>query len=418
MSREVMGLAPDEPVDLPEQTAVVAFRPATSLRSIAADSAAVAEQAADAVAGQARVEPGQGSVVPGSRTPHATETLPADPPAARPATGPAEPAADPDTAPADDDDAAAADAPPTDRQAGPTAAERARPAADLPVTRRRRPVVPARLAAPTPQDRRRAAALLAVLLVCGVIGWFAGDQWQTSQDRAEALGGVTASATVIDTRLDGGTDLRATAGLTVRVSNLGRQPFTLTGQEASFDAGEITQVTPRGLAIEAASYRTVVLDVSVVCASPRPLRLPPLQVRGADQVLRSVPVDGSAAALASLCEALTPRLHMVRLLAVGLDGPRLRLLIDSPTGRTTQLLGVSAGGVPLLAGATPSVLDAMGHTVWIDPPADCPPAWTRAGVPRALDLLVDAGGPVTITLDTGLAMPRWLLAGPCAAATR
>jgi hypothetical protein len=266
--------------------------------------------------------------------------------------------------------------------------------------------------------RRRAAALLAALVLGSGVGRLGSGVWDSTQDEQNTQRGPSAAAVVIDVRPSSGTAVRIGADLVVRISNLGRSLLTLNGAEASFDAGEITTVTPPGLQVPPGASAIAVLHSAIACGSPQPLRLPPVQLRGGDGVLRSVTVDGSAAALALVCELQPPAVHLIELMNTSVDGARLRLQVNSPTGRTTQVTGISAGGVPLSGRPIPGTVDALGRTIWLDPPTSCAQEWLLGGLPRTVDLRLDSGGDSTVTLDLGFALARWLRAGACSGAHR
>jgi hypothetical protein len=249
-------------------------------------------------------------------------------------------------------------------------------------------------------------------------GWLAGGAWNASEDQPATLRGPAAAAVVIGVRPSTDTAVRTGADLIVQISNLTTGPLVLAGAEASFDAAEVTAVTPQGLQITAGSTATAVLRAAISCGSPQPLRLPALSVRGSDRVLRPIEIDGSASALARVCNLQRPAVHLLQLVSAAPDGARLRLQVRSPTGRTTQVNAISAGGVALSGRPIPGAVDALGRTIWIDPPTSCPDAWLHSGLPRTLDLRVDAGGDATVTLDLGYAVARWLRAGVCSGQDR
>jgi hypothetical protein len=260
---------------------------------------------------------------------------------------------------------------------------------------------------------RRAAALLALLVLGTGTGWLGAGAWASTQDEQDTQRGPAAAAVVIDVRPSSGTAVRTGADVVVQINNLGRSLLTLNGAEASFDAGEITLVTPQGLQVPQGGSAMAVLHAAVACGSPQPLRLPALQLRGSDGLLRSVAVDGSAAALAVICELQPPAVHLLELVSVSPDGARLRLQVSSPTGRTTQVVAISAGGVALSGRPVPGTVDALERTIWLDQPKGCPAEWLLGGLPRTVDLRLDSGGDSTVSLDLGFAMARWLRAGAC-----
>jgi len=260
---------------------------------------------------------------------------------------------------------------------------------------------------------RRAATLLAALVIGAGSGWFGSGAWGSTQDERATQRGPAAAAVVIDVRPSSGTAVRTGADLIVQITNLGRSLLTLNGAEASFDAGEITSVTPVGLQVPPGSGAMAVVHAAIACGSPQPLRLPAVQLRGSDGVLRSIAVDGAAAALAQVCEQQPPAVRLLELVDTSVDGARLRLQVSSPTGRTTQVTGISARGVPLSGRPVPGTVDALGRTIWLDPPTTCPQEWLLGGLPRTVDLRLDSGGDSTVSLDVGFALAHWLRANAC-----
>jgi len=96
------------------------------------------------------------------------------------------------------------------------------------------------------------------------------------------------------------------------------------------------------------------------------------------------------------------------------DGDRLRIEVRSPSGRTTQVIGMWAGSVRITGRPMPATVDSANRTMWLDRPSRCPSEWVRGGLPRTIELDLDVGAPATVSVDTGFALPRWLRAGACA----
>jgi hypothetical protein len=267
--------------------------------------------------------------------------------------------------------------------------------------------------AAAPRGRRLAAAWIAALFLTAVLaGWSGEAAWQGT---ASPSIGVNAAATVLEARPSPTELIFPSADLWVRITNLGDGPLSFGGAQTSFDAGSIERISPARFTMPAGGEAIVAVHAIVACGSPQPLRLPPLSVRGADLVRHSVPIDGGAAALARVCSGERPALHLLQLVRASQDAERLRLVIHSPSGRTTILRAVSAGGVPLGGIGSPVVIEGYDRSVWLDPPAACAPSWSVGGLPRSLDLDVDAGGPSRISLATGAVLSSWLLAHACTA---
>lgn len=268
--------------------------------------------------------------------------------------------------------------------------------------------------------RRRhavAAGLTAVLLaICGASGWIAARLW-TDTPSSPVGDEPAAWAVVVDARLRGETGARLLVDVTVRLTNLGRAPMILTGAETTFDAGSVEAVVPDSVPVRPGEAVEVVARSAIACRSPLPLRLFPLQVRRADHTLVTVPISGATAALTAVCGAQDLDSAVLALTRVAPDGNRLALVLRSPTGRTTGVVGAHAGGVQL-TGRPFGAFDGNDRILWLDPPRTCPAPWLAGGLPRIVTLEIDAGGPATVDLDTGFALARWLRAGPCAGSRR
>src|SRR5207244_4282312 len=117
----------------------------------------------------------------------------------------------------------------------------------------------------------------------------------------------------------------------------------------------------------------------------------------------TVPVEGDGRALVQSCQAQEHDPRVLELVAVASDGARLRLVVRSPTGRTTLVTAVWAGSVQLGGRPLPATVDGIKSTIWLDLPHGCAPEWAHGGLPRDLDLDLDAGAPATITVPTGTA---------------
>jgi hypothetical protein len=166
--------------------------------------------------------------------------------------------------------------------------------------------------------------------------------------------------------------------------------------------------------VPARETRTAVLEVAVGCRSPLPLNLPPLQVRTPDGALMSVVADGAGQVLADLCSAGPDVDHLIHQVGVSRDGTRLKVAVTAASGRTTVLHAIHAGGVPIEVRPLPSTVDGGIRTLWLEPPADCPPTWQRTGLPEDLDVDVEVGANATVRIPVGYALAGWLLDGPCA----
>lgn len=261
--------------------------------------------------------------------------------------------------------------------------------------------------------RARGAVLAVVTALSALAGWAGSRGWAGSQDPDSLLGGPVAWAVVVDSRPRGGSSQRTLVDLVVRVTNLGRTPLSLNGAEASFDAGAIEAIGPDGASIAPGASIDAVALASIACRSPQPLRLYPLQVRRSDRSLRSVEIAGAAAALTRVCHAQGPDAQVLSLIRASEDGERLRVVVHSPTGRTTKVEGVHARGVAFTGRPLDGTFDARERVIWLDRPRTCPAEWLRTGLPRTLTFEVDPGGPATVTLDAGFALARWLRTAPC-----
>ena len=271
---------------------------------------------------------------------------------------------------------------------------------------------------PSPPPRRGLllVAALAALVVGTGLGWSATAAWDRTADGPEITASGVPTAVVTGVQTSIGVRGRTTLELIVRVANPGPEQLTVAGVRRSFTAGDIDVIETRDLVVPPRGEADAAVRATVACASPRPLRLPELLLRTPGRPDVGVPLVGDGRALVTACESQTGDPHVLDLVRTEPDGRRLRMVITSASGRTTVVNRISAGSVPLAGRPLPATVDAEERTVWLDPPAVCPPEWLADGLPRTVDLEVDAGAEATVTLDLRYALARWLRAGPCAKA--
>ena len=253
--------------------------------------------------------------------------------------------------------------------------------------------------------RRRSVAVVAAAAVVGAaVGWTGAGAWQDTPagDRVQAMSAVVVSSFPTDDAVQ-----RVEGDLRIRVTNIGEVAVDVVGSDASFDAGTITGIEGLPRRVDVGGAQVLTVHVSAACASPQPLRLAGLSVRGPDGVRRPLPVEGASDALARFCSADAEQ-PVIAVTRATEDGDRMRLDLTVPSGRTTSVVAVLAGSVPLRWSPVPMLLDGQGRTVWLTAPADCDPRWRATGLPVALDLVTDMGGAADLTLPVGLALPRWL----------
>jgi hypothetical protein len=268
-----------------------------------------------------------------------------------------------------------------------------------------------------PGHRTMIATLVVVTLLAGLAAWLGERAWGGTQDRDSSLDRPSAWAVVVDVRPLGGSGRKVAVDVVVRITNLIRTPVTVPGVEVSFDAGTIESIAPRGLTVAAGASADAVARATVDCGSPLSLGLYPLQVRRADRSLQSIEISGATAVLARICNAQVPDLRVLTLVGVSQDADRLRLVVRSPTGRTTTIRGLRARGVALTGRPLSGGFDGRERVLWVDRPRTCPAEWLSTGLPRTLTVEVDVGGPATVTLDVGYPLARWLRAAPCTGGT-
>jgi hypothetical protein len=279
-----------------------------------------------------------------------------------------------------------------------------------------------RRAEPLPQQhapprRRTTAALLVAGLVVGVgIGWLGNAWWAGTADDRPGRQGSALTATVTEVRATLPGDRRTALDLAVRISNLEGAPVVVTGADQSITAARVDAVVPSRVTVNAQGWADVVLRASVDCRSARPLALPALQVQRPGLGVDLVAVEGDGTPLVHACQSRPRGPRVLELVSVVVDvDTRLRVAFRSPTGRTAIVQGVLAGGVRLSGRPEPARVEADARTVWLTRPATCPPEWLHAGLPRTVDLELDAGTSATLTVDLGPPLIRWLQAGPCRA---
>lgn len=275
------------------------------------------------------------------------------------------------------------------------------------------PAGPASPSSPTRHRlRARVAVLVAALLVGGVVGWTGMGSWRAGDARAPTQTRQgTAVVTFSFATSAQGEGLRA--DLDVRVRNTGTEPMDVLGAQGSIRAAQVTSIEALPRTVPPGASTLLKVHVVALCGSPQPLVLPGLSVRGRDGVRRELPVQGGSAALTDVCETgPSPLLEVVSARA---DGPRFALTLTAGSGRSTRVLALRAGGVPLSGSPLPAGIDGRDRTVWLDPPSTCSPTWISADLPDTLDSDVDVGGPATVRLRVGPALPTWLLEQGCRA---
>jgi len=263
--------------------------------------------------------------------------------------------------------------------------------------------------------RRRTALLVALVCLAGGLGgWALAGAWSPATRAAEP---DAVTATVRDVVAEAGDRPVPTRGhLLVEVVNASAGTIVVTGHDVSYDAAQITGVVPRILEVPAAASRTLEVDVAVGCTGPAPLRSAPLRLRRMDGGIRPLPVNGASQALTTLCATAGGPQSPLVIHEAHPEGGRLALVMSAPSGRTTEVEAVRAGGVPLVT--TQATVAGASTTIWLEPPYDCPMAWRSTGIPQQVSLDVDVGGPASLTLQVGPALADWLLATSCPGGSR
>ena len=281
------------------------------------------------------------------------------------------------------------------------------------------PADPATRQGPVVRASRSRSVLVATLVALAAgtgLGWSATAAWNRTADGPEVTASGVPTAVVTGVQTSIGIRGRTTLELIVRLANPGPERLTLADVRRSFTAGDIDVIETEGLVVPPRGAADAALRATVACASPRPLRLPELLLRAPGRPDVGVPLVGDGRALVTACESQTGDPHVLDLVRTEPDGRGLRMVITSASGRTTLVNGISAGSVPLAGRPLPATVDAEERTVWLDAPATCPQEWLADGLPRTVELEVDAGAEATVTLDLRYALARWLRAGPCAKA--
>jgi len=316
--------------------------------------------------------------------------------------------------------------PDPDGAAGPSGSVPGRPP---PAVRRRTP-------RPAMSRRRRAAVVLVLAALSGAaFGWNGAGSWREAQEREVLLqsAGAAAAVVALDASvggLDAVDEARGvrSAALTVSILNLGGVPLQVSGRSDSLSAVRIRFVNPSGASVGPRARLTVRVVVEVACSSPQALRVPPLQITSPDGLVRDIPLDATAPALGDLC---TENINGTAALIEGaaartgtdvgdlVDDGRFRVSVRAPSGRTTRVVGVRAGGLELTGDPLPATVDGTARVLWLEQPRACDPSVSRSGLPRSLDVDVDggAGQTATVRVQIGDALARWLLDGPCGEVT-
>ncbi len=273
-----------------------------------------------------------------------------------------------------------------------------------------------------------AGVLLTVLiLAAGLVIGYAGQ----STVRIGASSHVSVSAGVIGS--SGGVSGSQPVGvrLQVGVINSGDARVRVAGTWRNTSATAVQAVTPARIDIAGHTSAQLDLDVQLQCDSPGELTLPELRLEQPNGEERALPLSG-ASELTEVCMRGVPSWPLVVESAQIVPRPqtpaapdprdRLVLVLDSPTRRRIDLLGVSAGGVPLSFSADSTgkrtapggsaVLGAGGHTtITVTAPAQCPRQWAISGLPSALRAdLSDGSAPELLIGD---ALTSWLFATAC-----
>jgi hypothetical protein len=280
---------------------------------------------------------------------------------------------------------------------------------------------------PRQRSPRRSRVLVSALGLLALIGgaafgWTASDAPGAGNVGDDVTRGTAASATVVT--MYGRFDVQGQVQLDtlVRVVNLGRLPIDITGSEVAYLAAQTDSVSRVPLMVEAGGSALLRLASRLACASPLPLSLPPLTLRRADGLNRSLALDGARAELTRICSGGRASGRSLQVVSAGRDGERFRVMLDVPSGRTVRVLAMSAGNVALTGRPLPGDVDGQVRTIWLDPPTACAVSWRTQGIPRALDVretgvtdraeVAGVGGSL-LHLDIGYELSRWLLDRSC-----
>lgn len=283
---------------------------------------------------------------------------------------------------------------------------------------------------------RPTAAIMAVpMLIGGVIVGYAGQ----SVVKIGAPSHVSVSAAVTGSFGGIGSSQPVRVRLQVGVVNTGDAPVRVVGSWSDTRTTAVRSLTPSVIEVPAGGTGYVAVDVSVACTWPTELTLPSLRLEEPDGQEQPLPLTGAAAALTDACSRGIPGARPVEVVSAkstnlvagppqkqpGKDVPsgtaddathpaeQLRLVLNSPSGRTTQIVGITAGGVGLAqAGQQATVLTGgRPATLTLTAPATCPEQWRAAGLPTTVR--ADLGDGSAPLLQIGSVLSTWLLATAC-----
>ncbi len=265
----------------------------------------------------------------------------------------------------------------------------------------------------------RLAALVVAALTAGAAAGWSGTGLQAQASPPVDVAVWAAVSTIDDTGADGAMTAR------IRVVNDGRERVTMTARIPATGAPRWSRAAmtavldPPSLTVPGGQSADLAAVLQVDCASPLALDLDPVIATRPDGTPRPIPVQGAAGELMRICAA---RAAVLRLHRADRDGGRLRVGLTVPGGRSLRVVAVTVGGLELTGRPFPAQVDGQVRSIWLDPPATCPPSWKALGVPRVLTVIAEdpydqgtGSSRSRITLLVGDALAAWLMDAGCPA---
>jgi hypothetical protein len=221
--------------------------------------------------------------------------------------------------------------------------------------------------------------------------------------------------------------------LQVGVVNSGDAQVRVVGTWSDTVTTAVRGLTPSVIEVPGGSTGALAIDVALQCTWPSELTLPTLRLEEPNGEEQPLPLSGASALIDACMRGIPPARPIAVVSAQPVEQPvkrgqkakpdRLKLVLNSPTGRPMQIVRLSAGSVPIAqtsdrpgdyttAGWNAVLGQGGPTTLTLAAPATCPDAWLTAGVPSALRADLPDGS--AVLLQVGRPLTSWLLDTACA----